>query len=314
MTGGPFAEATAHGMLAAVAARDGEREAIVFDGERITFRALLARVDAFAAGLAALGLGQGDALGIWLPNRPLWYVAQYAAARLGIVVVALNPRYRAHELNYILGQSRTTALLITDHLGAIDYLDMLAEVIPELASAVPGELASATLPHLRHVLVDAEDPYPGCHRVQDVVDAGEPLPPSTVAPDDVFTLLYTSGTTSFPKGAMISHRNCVPHGWHTGEILRLTPEDRVLHALPAAGTWGGVNIPISTWSHAACLVLMEAWDPLRALTLIERERCTVMNSVDTMLKPLLEHPDLERYDRSSLRTGAFAAVLSLIHI
>jgi len=308
VTGGPFAEATAHGMLAAVAARDGEREAIVFDGERITFRALLARVDAFAAGLAALGLGQGDALGIWLPNRPLWYVAQYAAARLGIVVVALNPRYRAHELNYILGQSRTTALLITDHLGAIDYLDMLAEVIPELASAVPGELASATLPHLRHVLVDAEDPYPGCHRVQDVVDAGEPLPPSTVAPDDVFTLLYTSGTTSFPKGAMISHRNCVPHGWHTGEILRLTPEDRVLHALPAAGTWGGVNIPISTWSHAACLVLMEAWDPLRALMLIERERCTVMNSVDTMLKPLLEHPDLGRYDRSSLRTGAFAAV------
>jgi len=295
-------------MLAAVAARDGEREAIVFDGQRLTFSALLARIDTFAAGLAALGLGKGDALGIWLPNRPLWYVAQYAAARLGIMVVALNPRYRAHELNYILGQSRATALLITDHLGAIDYLDMLAEVIPELASAVPGEIESTALPHLRHVLVDAEDPYPGCHRVQDVVDAGEPLPPSTVAPDDVFTLLYTSGTTSFPKGAMISHRNCVPHGWHTGEFLRLTPDDRVLHALPAAGTWGGVNIPISTWSHAACLVLMETWDPLRALMLIERERCTVMNSVDTMLKPLLEHPDLDRYDRSSLRTGAFAAV------
>jgi len=152
VTAGPFADATAYGMLASVAARDGERDAIVFDGERITFRTLLARVDAFAAGLAALGLGKGDALGIWLPNRPLWYVAQYAAARQGIVVVALNPRYRAHELNYILGQSRATALLITDHLGAIDYLDMLAEVIPELASAVPGELASATLPHLRQRL------------------------------------------------------------------------------------------------------------------------------------------------------------------
>src|SRR5205085_12040749 len=169
-----------------------------------------------------------------------------------------------------------------------------------------GELESAALPHLRHVLVDAEDPYPGCHRVQDVLDAGEPLPASTVASDDVFTLLYTSGTTSFPKGAMISHRNCVPHGWHTGECLRLTPDDRVLHALPAAGTWSGVNIPISTWSHAACLVLMEAWDPLRALMLIERERCTVLHAVDTMLKPLLEHPDLERHDRSSLRTRAFA--------
>src|SRR6266850_2314858 len=130
-------------------------------------------------------------------------VAARDGEREAIVVVALNPRYRAHELNYILGQSRATALLITDHLGAIDYLDMLAEVLPGLASAVPGEIASTALPHLRHVLVDAEDPYPGCHRVQDVVDAGEPLPPSTVAPDDVFTLLYTSGTTSFPKGAMI---------------------------------------------------------------------------------------------------------------
>jgi fatty-acyl-CoA synthase len=304
----PFAEATAYGMLAAVAERHGEREAIVFGEERVTFAVLRKRVDAFAAGLAALGLGRGDALGIWLPNRPLWYVAQLGAARLGVVVVALNPRYRAHELTYILGQSRATALLVTDHLGAIDYLEMLDEVIPELAQAIPGELASAALPHLRHVLVDAEDPYPGCHRLQDLLDAGGALPPPTVGPDDVFTLLYTSGTTSFPKGAMISHRNCVPHAWHCGEVLRLTAADRVLHALPAAGTWGGVNIPLSTWSHAACLVLMEAWDPLRALMLIARERCTVFNAVDTMLKPLLEHPDLDRYDRSSLRTGAFAAV------
>jgi fatty-acyl-CoA synthase len=304
----PFETATVYGMLAAVADRHGEREAIRFGDERVTFATLRSRVDAFAAGLAALGLGQGDALGIWLPNRPRWYVAQLAAARLGVVVVALNPRYRAHELSYILGQSRAAALLLTDHLGAIDYLEMLHQVIPELPSSVPGELASAALPRLRHVLVDAEDPYPGCHRVEDVVDAGGEVPDATVGPDDVFTLLYTSGTTSFPKGAMISHRNCVPHAWQCGERLRLTAEDRVLHALPAAGTWGGVNIPLSTWSHAACLVLMEAWDPLRALMLIERERCTVLNAVDTMLKPLLDHPDLDRYDRSSLRTGAFAAV------
>jgi fatty-acyl-CoA synthase len=304
----PFAEATAYDMLTALAERHGDREAIAFGAERIGFRTLRERIDRLAAGLAALGLGKGDALGIWLPNRPLWYVAQYAAARLGIVVVALNPRYRAHELTYILGQSRAAGLLLTDHLGSIDYLELLAGAMPELAGGVPGEAASAALPHLRHVIVDAEDPYPGCHRLQDVVDAGEDVPAVEVVPDDVFTLLYTSGTTSFPKGAMISHRNCVPHGWECGEALRLTVADRVLHALPAAGTWGGVNIPISTWSHAACLVLMEAWDPLQALVLVERERCTVLNALDTMLKPLLEHPDLGRYDRSSLRTGAFAAV------
>jgi fatty-acyl-CoA synthase len=310
VAGNPFAEATAYDMLAAVAARHGAREAIVFGDERITFAALLARVDALAGGLAALGLGRGDALAIWLPNRPLWFVAQHAAARLGIVVVGLNPRYRAHELAYILTQSGATALLLTDHLGPVDYFETLHEVVPELPEATPGELSSAAVPRLRHVLVDADDPYPGCHRVADVLAAGHAVPEDAPRPgaDDVFTLLYTSGTTSFPKGAMISHRNCVPHGWHCGAQLRLTPDDRVLHALPAPGTWGGLNIPLSTWSHGASLVLMEAWDPLRALVLIERERCTVFNAVDTMLKPMFEHPDFDRYDHSSLRTGAFASV------
>jgi fatty-acyl-CoA synthase len=307
----PFADATAYEVLATVADRHGERLALVFGDERITFAALRARVDALAAGLAAIGLGRGDALAIWLPNRPLWFIAQHAAARLGVVVVALNPRYRAREITYILGQSGATALLLTDHLGPIDYFEILHEVIPELASAVPGELASAALPRLRHVIVDAEDPYPGCLRASDVSsidEASRPPLAAMPAPDDVFTLLYTSGTTSFPKGAMISHRNCVPHGWSCGVQLRLTPDDRVLHALPAPGTWGGLNVPLSTWSHGACLVLMEAWDPVRALALIERERCTVFNAVDTMLKPLFEHPDFDRYDRSSLRTGGFASV------
>ena len=308
MAANPFAEATAYEMLVSVAERHGARPAIVFGDERITFADVRARVDALAHGLAALGLRRGDALAIWLPNRPLWFVAQYAAARLGLVVVALNPRYRARELTYILHQSDATALLLTDHLGPVDYFETLHEVIPELADATPGELASATLPQLRHVLVDAEDPYPGCLRVSDVYSVEPAIAPPMPAPDDVFTLLYTSGTTSFPKGAMITHRNCVPHGWNCGEQLKLTPEDRVLHAMPAAGTWGGVNVPLSTWSHGACLVLMEAWDPVRALVLIERERCTVFNAVDTMLKPMFEHPDFDRYDHSSLRTGAFASV------
>jgi fatty-acyl-CoA synthase len=307
----PFADATAYEMLATVADRHGGRVALVFGDERITFAEFRARVDAFAAGLAALDLGRGDALAIWMPNRPLWFVAQYAAARLGVVVVALNPRYRARELTYILAQSGATALLLTDHLGAIDYFEVLHEVIPDLPTAVPGELASPALPRLRHVIVDAEDPYPGCLRASDVSSIDDAAPgsiPATPAPDDVFTLLYTSGTTAFPKGAMISHRNCVPHGWNCGAQLRLTPDDRVLHALPAPGTWGGLNVPLSTWSHGACLVLMEAWEPVRALALIERERCTVFNAVDTMLKPMFEHPDLDRYDRSSLRTGGFASV------
>ena len=318
MAANPFARATAWSLLDAIAARHPQREAIVFGDERLTFVALRDRARAFATGLAALGLGTGDTLAIWLPNRPLWFVAQYAAASLGVVVVALNPRYRVHELSYILGQSNAAALLLTDRLGAVDYFDTLEAVLPELTDAVPGELTSARLPKLRHVIVDAEDVYPGCLRASDLFVAGSARPVQTagglpgerrgsVTPDSTFTILYTSGTTSFPKGAMITHANCVPHGWNVGETLRLTSADRVLHALPAAGTWGGVNIPLTTWSHGACLVLMDVFDPLRALVLIERERCTVWNAVDNMLIPLLDHPDVGRRDLSSLRTGGVAA-------
>ena len=326
MAANPFARATAWSLLDAVAVRHPQREAIVFGDERLTFAALRDRARAFAAGLAALGLGTGDALAIWLPNRPLWFVAQYAAASLGVVVVALNPRYRVHELSYILGQSNAAALLLTDRLGPVDYFDTLEAVLPELADAVPGELTSARLPKLRHVIMDAEDVYPGCLRASDLFVAGSARPARSegglsemrrgsdtpdyrrrIGPDSTFTILYTSGTTSFPKGAMITHANCVPHGWNVGETLRLTPADRVLHALPAAGTWGGVNIPLTAWSHGACLVLMDVFDPLRALMLIERERCTVWNAVDNMLIPLLDHPDVGRRDLSSLRTGGVAA-------
>ena len=308
MGANPFAEATAATLLDAAAARWPRGEAIVFGDERITFAELRARAERLARGLGALGIGHGDTVALWLPNRPAWFVIQQACARLGAVIVALNPRYRAHELSYILAQSDAVALLLTDHLGPVDYFETLHEVLPALAHATPGELDAAAFPKLRHVIVDAEDPYPGCHRLVDIAeagDAGAALP--RVRPDDLFTLLYTSGTTSFPKGAMISHRNCVPHGWHCGERLAITERDRVLHALPAPGTWGGVNIPLTTWSHGACLVLMATWDPLRALHLVERERCTVWNAVDSMVLPLLESPDLDRFDLSSLRTGAFAA-------
>jgi fatty-acyl-CoA synthase len=304
----PFAEATAATLLDDAAVRWPRGEAIVFGDERITFADFRARAERVARGLAALGIGRGDAVALWLPNRPAWFVIQQACARLGAVLVALNPRYRAHELSYIVAQSDAVALVLTDHLGPIDYFETLHEVLPELARCAPGELEAPAFPTLRHVIVDADDPYPGCHRLADVVEAGEPdAPLPRVGADEVFTLLYTSGTTSFPKGAMISHRNCVPHGWYCAERLGITARDRVLSALPAPGTWGGLNVPLTTWSHGACLVLMDRWEPARALQLIERERCTVWNAVDSMVIPLLDYPGLDRFDRSSLRTGGFAA-------
>src|SRR4026207_832448 len=154
-------------------------------------------------------------------------------------------------------------------------------------------------------------PGPRARRGPPAGAPGGPAPPraarAAVEPADPYTILYTSGTTSFPKGAVISHLNCLPHGWWCGEGMRMSADDRVLHALPPARTWGGLCIPLASFTHGSALVLMESFEPAVALRLIEAERITVWNGVDTMAIPMLEPPDLARRDRSRLRTGGFAA-------
>jgi len=314
MRSNPFWDKTVGQMLDGIAARYPEHEAIVFRDERISYREFRRQVERLARGLLALGLQKDEKLALWLPNRPAWLVCQYACAKVGVTVVALNPRYKSHELSYILGQSDSTTLVLTDHLARVDFFEILHEVLPELRHAVPGALDAPNYPLLKRVIVDAEDPYPGCLRLQDILEAGDDpgLEPALraaqaqVRPDDVFTILYTSGTTSFPKGALISHRNCLPHGWNCGVQLRVTPDDRVLLTLPLSGTWGGLNIPLTTLTHGACLMLTEQFDPGQALYLMEKERITIWNGVDAMIQGILEHPDLDRYDRSRLRTGGVA--------
>ena len=309
----PFVDATAAGMLATIAGRFPDREALVATDRRITYAEMLREAQRFARALLALDVRKDDKVALWLPNRPAWLFAQYGAAMIGAVVVALNPRYRAHELGYILKQADVTTLLLTDHLGPVDFLETLGDVLPRLAQATPGELAMEDFPLLKRIIVDADDPYPGCLRLTDVLDVADaPELEAALArasvrvrADDPFTILFTSGTTSFPKGAVISHRNCVPHAWYCGEVLRVTERDRVLHAIPFSGTWGGLCVPQSTLSHGACLVMMETFEPAVALSLMERERITIWNAVDAMAIAVLDHPDLARTDRRALRTGGF---------
>src|SRR6266851_440767 len=275
----PFLDATAGGMLAAVAERFSEREAIVVADRRITYAELYQGVNRCAPALLATGVKRGHTVALWLPNRPEWFFIQYACAMLGAVAVSLNTRYKAHELGYILEQSEATTLILTDRLGPVDYLDTLHAVVPGLFDAEPGDLAAENFPHLKRIIVDCEDPHPGCLGLRDLGEAAENDTwqwrvddvAKAVGPDDPWMILYTSGTTSFPKGALISHRNAVPHGWYAGKVLGVTETDRVLHALPLTGTWGGLCIPLSTFTHGGCLVLMETFDPALALHLIERD-------------------------------------------
>ena len=310
----PYGDATLPTLLNDAADRFGPREAVVFPDRRLTYRDLCREGERLARGLLAPGVIPAEKIALWLPNRPAWLVVQHAVARVGAVLVALHARYRTHELEYILRQSDATTIVLADHAGPVDFLEILGGVLPTLREAEPGALADQRLPRLRRVICLDDDVHPGTLRFRDVVDAGDDpgLQPILAArracltPDLVFALLYTSGTTAFPKGAMITHRNAVPHGFASGERLRLAPEDRVLHTLPFSGTWGGLVIPLMTFSHGATLILTETFDPLAVLHLIERERVTVWNAVDAMLTAVLDHPDLERFDRSSLRTGGLA--------
>src|SRR5215831_18587700 len=169
----PFVDATAAGMLAAVAERFADREALVATDQRITYADMLREAQRFARVLLALGVGKGDKVALWLPNRPAWLFAQYGASMIGAVVVALNPRYRAHELAYILKQADVSTLILTDHLGPVDFLETLGDVLPRLTQATPGELAFEEFPLLRQIVVDADDPHPGCLRLADVLHAAD---------------------------------------------------------------------------------------------------------------------------------------------
>jgi fatty-acyl-CoA synthase len=312
--GNRYRDATLASMLDDVLRRHPAREALVFLERRLSYADLGREVDRCARGLLALGIEPDDRVALWMPNRPEWLVVQHAVARIGAVLVAVNTRHRAHELDYVLRQSGATALALQDHAGPVDYLERLDEVLPRLHARDADRLDFERFPRLRHVVCLADDAYGGTHRYADVLAAGEDpgleallaTRRTLVTPDRVFTLLYTSGTTAFPKGAMISHENAVPHAFASGERLGLSEQDRVLHTLPFAGTWGGLLIPLMTWSHGATLVVTDGFDPGVVIHLIERERITVWNAVDAMLAAVLDHPELERHDRSSLRTGGVA--------
>ncbi len=312
----PLLDETVGALLGRIAAAHAERPALVVrdQGVRLSYASFHAEAERIAAGLLALGLQPGERIGIWAPNRAEWVLLQFAAPMAGLVLVNINPAYRAHELAYALNQVRCAALVLARRFKTSHYLDMLLELAPELADAPAGALRSAGLPHLHEVILLDEVAAPGTRSWGALAALGDAAAAvrlreraSRLAPDDAVNIQFTSGTTGAPKGATLSHRNIVNNGYFIGEAMRLSAQDRLCIPVPFYHCFGMVLGNLACVTHGACMVIPgEGFDPLATLQAVAEERCTGLHGVPTMFIAELEHPRFGEFDLSSLRTGIMA--------
>jgi fatty-acyl-CoA synthase len=283
--------------LEAAVARWSENEALVVAHQnvRLTYGQFDDEVNTYARLLLGLGLAKGDRLGIWSPNCAEWALIQYATAKIGVILVNVNPAYRTHEVEYALRQSGCVALVAATDFKTSDYRAMVAEVRPNL-------------PALRHVLFIGTHEWQQWYQNGDAATADELRACSaTLSFDDPINIQYTSGTTGFPKGATLSHHNILNNGYFVAEGCRYTDRDRVCIPVPLYHCFGMVMGNLGCTTHGATMVYpAPAFDPVATLQAVQDERCTSLYGVPTMFIAQLNHPDFHRFDLSSLRTGIMA--------
>ena len=282
---------------------------------RWSWRALKERVDDFAAGLLALGLEPGERVGIWSPNNAEWVVTQFATAKAGLILVNINPAYRVTELEYALNKAGCKALVTAARFKSSDYLGMLGELAPELASAAPGELRSRPPP--RFASRDRARRRAGrrgrCSSTTSTVSAarpsatGSPLSPKNCNSTTRSTSSSPAAPPAFPKGATLTHHNILNNGFFLGEGMRFSEHDRVCIPVPLYHCFGMVIGNLGCLTHGAAMVYpSDGFDPLATLAAIEAERCTALYGVPTMFIAEMDHPEFDRFDLTSLRTGMMA--------
>ncbi|MGE8468592.1 fatty acid CoA ligase family protein [Pseudomonas putida] len=305
-------------------ARFPDREALVVRHQalRYTWRQLAEAVDQHARALMALGVQAGDRLGIWAPNCAEWCITQFASAKVGAILVNINPAYRTSELDYALGQSGCRWVICADAFKTSDYHAMLLSLVPGLANGTPGALACERFPELRGVVSLAVAPPPGFlawHALQARADAvsGEALAArqAQLHCDDAINIQYTSGTTGFPKGATLSHSNILNNGYMVGESLGLTEHDRLVVPVPLYHCFGMVMANLGCMTHGSTLIYPnDAFDPLATLRAVAEEQATALYGVPTMFIAELDHPQRREFDLSSLRTGIMAGATCPIEV
>ena len=311
----PLSEAPIGELLRDTAQRFAQRQAVVFceQGVRWTWKEFDERVDRLATGFLSLGIAKGDRVGIWSPNRFEWLLTQFATARIGAVLVNINPAYRVSELEYALHKVRCKALVTAEQFKTSKYIDMLLDIAPELASQQAGDLHCVRLPELRIAISTGDPGISGVTPFAAVMEKGEAIlrdaERTTIAlsAHDPINIQFTSGTTGRPKGATLTHRNIVNNGRFVAMAMKLSEADSLCIPVPLYHCFGMVLAVMACVSVGAQMVFPgEGFDAGATLSSIAEERCTALHGVPTMFIAELEHPEFASFDLGSLRTGIMA--------
>ena len=294
---------------------DPDHEFVVYPDRdlRWTYKDFDERTDNLARGMLAIGLKPGDHLGVWARNIPDWLTFMYATAKIGVVMVTVNPVYKSHELDYVLKQSDMKALCVIDAYRDVDYLQIIRDLVPESLTQERGHLDSKNYPCLKNLIYMGPEKHRGFYSVPELILLGRYVDEDAIAKaeekfdnNDVVMMQYTSGTTGFPKGVMLTHRNILNDGFYIGEGQKLTPLDRVTLPVPFFHCFGCVLGVMACLTHRSTMIIVEEFDASLVLQAIHKERATAVYGVPTMFIAELNHPDFDSFDLSSLRTGIMA--------
>jgi len=308
-------EKTIGDILDETASKYPNNDALVYvdRGLRYSYRDFKKAVDDLAKGLIKLGIKKGDHISIWAYNVPEWVILQFASAKVGAVLVTVNTYYKTHELEYLLKQSDSTTIFLVGGFKDVNYVDTLYKVVPELKEGSPGSLKSEKLPFLKNVVFIGKEHHPGMFSFDEIVDMGKEITDEELQKrqnslhfNDVINMQYTSGTTGFPKGVMLTHYNIVNNAYWVGNYMGFTNKDRLCIPVPFFHCFGCVLSTLNCVVYGATMVPIEIFDPLKVLQAVEKEKCTALHGVPTMFIAELQHPDFDKFDLSSLRTGIMA--------
>ena len=283
------------------------------EGLRYTTAQFKDECDRVARGLMAMGIKKGDHVAIWATNYPQWVVTQFATAKMGAVLVTVNTNYKKYELEYLLKQSDSTTLIMMGGTKDNSYVDHIYAVCPELAESAPGQLDCKKLPFLKNVIFLDEAEQPGMYRWSDVLRLSEKVTEeertalqASLDPHDVINMQYTSGTTGFPKGVMLTHYNIINNGKIIGESMAFTEKDRLCITVPLFHCFGCVLGVMASITNDTTMVFVDHFHPVNVLKVLDSEKCTAFHGVPTMFIAIMGNPDFEKYDLSNMRTGIMA--------